>query len=148
MLTFWYHGVVASVVLAYHYSAIPRPSWQWRCEDYCLRGTDNLNCRERTASIPLWKVGTARRRVGSPEMPVHLYQTVLHQIPEDRDVHTTALFLTFPISNLLQKIQHMNFKIWSIITLFTRCAIIAVMFFDTIRTPIPSFLIKLVKLNF
>jgi len=63
-------------------------------------------------------VGDSVKRVGSPEISVHLYQTVLRQIPEDRDVYSTTLFLTFPISNLLEKIQYVNFKIWPIITLF------------------------------
>ena len=88
-------------------------------------------------------------------MSVHLYQTILRKIPEDRDFHATSLVLTFLISNLLEKIQHENFKIWPITTLFKRWASIAVkflsffsFFFDTIRIPIPSFLIKLVKLDF
>ena len=51
----------------------------------------------------LWEVGTFRTRVGSPEISVHLYQTVVRQIPEDRDINATTVFLTFPISNLLKK---------------------------------------------
>ena len=70
-----------------------------------------------------------RKRVGSSEMSVHLYLIVLRQIPEDRDVHATVMFLTFPISNLLEQIQYVNFKIWPIITLFKRCVSIAAKFF-------------------
>jgi hypothetical protein len=93
----------------------------------------------------MWRAG---KRVRSSEMSVNLYQTVLRHIPEDRDIHTTALLLTFRISNLAENIQAVNFKLWPIITLFKRYASIAVKFFDTILVRIPSFLIKLVKLNF
>jgi len=84
-------------------------------------------------------VGDSVKRVGSPEISVHLYQTVLRQIPEDRDVYSTTLFLTFPISNLLEKIQYVNFKIWPIITLFKSVPLSQWGFFDTIRIPIPVF---------
>jgi len=70
-----------------------------------------------------------RKRVESSEMSVHLYQIVLRQIPEDRDVHATVLFLTFPISNLLEQIQYVNFKIWPIVTLSKRCVSMAAKFF-------------------
>ena len=81
-------------------------------------------------------------------MSVNLYRTALRQIPEERDVHATALFLTFPISKPLENIQDVNFKILPVFILFKCWASITVKFFDTIRISIPSFffLIKLVKI--
>jgi hypothetical protein len=144
MLTLWHHGVVSSVKIAYKYSAVHRPSRQWRCEDHSLPWADILNCRKRIASIPLLEMWRASKKVGSSEMSVQLYQTVLRQIPEDRVVHTTVLLLTFHISNPPANIQDMNFKMWSIITLHLYRSEV----FYTILIPVPCFLIKLVKLNF